>query len=380
MSLRVLLTGGGTGGHVFPALALAELLRREASLLYVGTARGLEARLVPAAGLAFETIQCSGMPRRAHWPQFPGWTVETAQAVASAKRIIQQFSPDVALGCGGYVSAPVLLAAQWVGVPYLIHEPDASPGLANRLLSRHAAAITLAFENARDVFCQWGAPPARMHVTGNPIRSSFRGLDAHAACQQLGCDPQRWGPTANGNALTLLVMGGSQGAQRLNEALLGALPTLLGQRGLRVIHQTGAKHLEAVTSALVGTPWQDHPNYLVQPFFPDMGPVFALANLAVCRAGSLTLSELLSAQLPSVLVPYPFAAADHQNHNADALVAAGAALKLLDAHCTAETLLATLDTLLTDPGRCQAMREACARLARPQASQAIVSLLVSLAK
>lgn len=362
---RIVLTGGGTGGHIFPALAVGERLRDDpdvASLVYIGKRGGLESRLIPAHGIAFEGIDFTGMPRK------PGmallrWLASIPPAVRHAGRLLDAARPDVVFATGGYVSAPVLAAAAWRRIPAVIHEPDACPGLVNRLMSRWADQATIAFAQARPALAC-----ARVHVTGNPLRGAIGQLSKPQglAALNLPWDPQR---------PTLLVTGGSQGARRLNQALIEALPALLDTHGLQILHQTGATLHDEAMAMIADTPWADHPRYCVRPFFEAMAAAWACADLAVCRAGSLTLSELYRCGLPSILVPFPFAAADHQTKNAQASVRAGASVMLPDAALAGPRLLAELRSLLDVPERLSAMAQASQQLSHPQATEAIIALL-----
>ncbi|MBK8189910.1 MAG: undecaprenyldiphospho-muramoylpentapeptide beta-N-acetylglucosaminyltransferase [Vampirovibrionales bacterium] len=363
--LRIALTGGGTGGHVFPALAVAECLRDDpalAALVYIGKRDGLESRLIPASGFAFEGLDFSGMPRRPGLG-FARWLASIPQAVARAGAVLETLKPHVVFATGGYVSAPVLAAALQRRIPYVIHEPDAHPGLVNRLMGRWADQATAAFAQA-----QRSIPCARFHVTGNPLRGAIGALDQRQGFDRLGLN---WDPSRP----TLLATGGSQGARRLNLALAGALHTLTGDMGLQILHQTGAKLHDETMAALAATAQRDAGAYCARPFFEEMAAAWACADLVLCRSGSLTLSELYRCGLPSILVPYPHAAADHQSKNAQASAQAGASVVIADDALDAERLIAEIRALLGAPQRLQSMAAASLSLGRPQATDAIVALL-----
>ncbi|MDX2084113.1 MAG: UDP-N-acetylglucosamine--N-acetylmuramyl-(pentapeptide) pyrophosphoryl-undecaprenol N-acetylglucosamine transferase [Candidatus Melainabacteria bacterium] len=401
--LRVLVTGGGTGGHVYPALAVCERLERDPeveSILYVGNAQGFEQRVIPETGLAFESVVFTGMPRGFKPWALLQWMLSIPQAVLAALRILNRFSPHVVLGTGGYVSAPVLMAARLKGIPYLVHEPDAWPGLVNRLMSYGATMATGAFEVSGKRL-----HAARFEATGNPLRASLTEQVPHATLttdaktrqqqraealaalhSQLAksspanCSLANWS-LANWSLdrPILLVTGGSQGAQRINRALAGALPALLESLQLQVIHQTGHRLYEDYWRNLPEA-LQQHPNYCVQPYYANMSLALSLADVAVCRAGSLTLAELYLAQVPSILVPYPYAAANHQYKNAQTSLNAGASWLLPDAECTSERMLALLTALLNDPAQLAQMRQACRLLAKPGAAERLVVCLKALAR
>lgn len=361
-TLKVVVTGGGTGGHIYPALAIAGLLRENASqVLYIGNRDSLESRLVPEQGFAFESIVFSGMPRRPgfRWLQ---WLLSLPVAIQSAKKHLKKFQPNVVFGTGGYVAAPVLLAAKALNVPYVIHEPDAYPGLVNRLTARWASHVTGAFAES-----QQRLKARNFTVTGNPVRGSIGHLSRTEALQQLGL---HWPPDSR----ILVVTGGSQGARSINNAVIESLQVLLDS-GWHIIHQCGGKLYEETRASVEKMGLADHPAYCLQPFFNNMAAVWAVADLAICRAGSMTLSELYLCGIPSILVPYPFAAADHQRMNALASERAGASVVVLDVDCTSQRLLGVLNQLGNEPSRLSGMRQAASNLAHPEASRAIMTIL-----
>jgi len=369
--MRLVVTGGGTGGHIYPALAVAEAMKSDASVTavtYIGKTAGLESELVPQNGIDFEGIEFYGMPRGKS-PLLPfkllAWGLKLQKAKANARRLLQKLRPDVVFGTGGYVSAPVLMAAKSLKIPYVVHEPDAQPGLVNRLMARDARIITTSFsEGAERLKHQ---PDQQVLVTGNPIRGAIGGISKGEALKTLGLD---W-PT---DQPVLLVTGGSQGARRLNTAVLEALPTLLEEMGFAVAHLTGKKLYDETIEALPPT-LKGHPSYWVQPYSANMAALLALADVAVCRAGSLSLSEMYVCGVPTILVPYPFAAADHQRKNAQASVRAGASLMVEDNECTGRRLLQELRPLVENQGLRQQMRSAALALGHPNATQEIVDSL-----
>jgi UDP-N-acetylglucosamine--N-acetylmuramyl-(pentapeptide) pyrophosphoryl-undecaprenol N-acetylglucosamine transferase len=375
-SLKIVFTGGGTGGHIYPALALIEALQSQhpdANILYIGNRNAMESRLVPDHGIAFQGVLCSGMPRRPGW-SLVQWLWQLQVAIDEAKQLLKDFAPQVVMGTGGYASAPVLLAAKQLGIPFVIHEPDAHPGLVNKLCSRWAAVATTAFKTPP------GALKAKQVLnTGNPLRQSVLALLTNPPPRQanlasLGLD--HW--QTNPERPIISVMGGSQGARSINLAIAGAATTLIDHHHVRLIHQTGEKRFDETRTALPQS-LQDHPDYCLRPYFTNMAPVLALANLAVARAGSLSLSELYLSGVPSLLVPYPFAAANHQWKNAQASAQAGASLILADDDCTPQKLLSLLVPLLQDAPRLRAMAHASQQLAHPHAADQILEQLLAIA-
>lgn len=340
--MRLLLAGGGTGGHLFPAVALAEQLKREepaGSVLFVGTERGLEARLLPALGWPLRTIPMSG------WAGLGvGARLRTLtglwKSLWQSRRILGEFRPDVVVGVGGYASVPLLLAAKLGGVPYLIHEQNAWPGLANRLLGRWARRVCLSFPEAGKAFRQ--VPTV---VTGNPVRAAME-----------SCPPLPAG------APLLLVFGGSHGARAINRAMLAALVQLEGWRGtLKIIHQAGAAEVEGVRQGYREAGWDE---VEVLPFIDDMAGAYARACLVLCRAGATTLAELTACARPAVLIPYPHAAGNHQVLNAATLAARGAAIMIEERQLRADDLGRLLDGLLADRARLASMSAMAGSLAQ----------------
>jgi UDP-N-acetylglucosamine--N-acetylmuramyl-(pentapeptide) pyrophosphoryl-undecaprenol N-acetylglucosamine transferase len=349
--MKMLLAGGGTGGHVFPAVALAERLCETtpgAEVLFVGTQRGLEARVVPQLGFPLETIHISGWVGRG----LRGKAAVLPQLVGSlwqSRRILARFRPDVVVGVGGYASAPVLLAARMAGVPLLIHEQNAWPGLTNRLLSRWADRVCLSFADADCAFHR-----GRTVLTGNPLR---RGME--------DCPPLPEGDPQ------LLVFGGSRGARAINQTLVAALPHLAPLRGkLHIQHQTGEEDLEATRAGYRQAGWDPAG---VVPFINDMARAYAAAHLVVCRAGATTIAELTACGRPAILIPYPHAAADHQSANARALARRGAGLMLPQQELNAEWLARLVGDLLADRERLEVMSKVARSLAMRGAADLILA-------
>lgn len=366
MKKRVLVTGGGTGGHLYPALAVVEKLQQDpeiGEILYIGNKGRKEAELVPQYGIRFIGLTFSGMPRGLNLSFLP-WLMDLITTFLQARQHIRAFQPDVAFGTGGYITAPVLLAAKSLWVPYVIHEPDAHPGLVNRLMAHWASAVTCAFAQARE-----GLKTRALHVTGNPLRSQMGETPKADALARLKIAFQL-------NKPVLLVTGGSQGARRINQAVIQALPDLIETHHLQIIHGTGEKLYQEVLGQ-IPTAYQNHPAYVVKPFITDMGAALALADIALSRSGSMSLSEMYQAHVPTLLIPYPHAAADHQRKNALASQNAGASLMIEDSDCTGEKLIAVLSDLLADASKLDAMRQAASRLATPQATNNVVSVIKS---
>ncbi len=376
--MRVVVTGGGTGGHIYPAMAVAQAMQGDpavAAVAYFGKTGGLESELVPKAGIPFEGLSFYGMPRQRNLSlpfKLVQWFLQLRRARASAKSLLQAFRPDVVFGTGGYVSAPVLMAAKALKIPYVVHEPDAQPGLVNRLMSRDAALITTSFRQGADRLKH--RPEQAVIVTGNPIRGDIGQKPSGETLAQLGITLKPGSPV-------LLVTGGSQGARRINQAVVDALPTLIDQWGWTVLHVTGKNLYEETRQRLndAHPAFLSRTNYWLQPYSDAMAALLAIADLAICRAGSLSLSEMYVSGVPTVLIPYPFAASDHQRKNAQASVASGASLMLEDADCTGEGLITLLAPYAHDPARLAPLCEAALRLAHPNATAEIVATLKAFA-
>lgn len=367
---RIVLTGGGTGGHVYPALAVAEQLKLDPQvekLLYIGVNGHIEERLAKEKGLQFVGLSVAGLPRKLSLNLLK-WPWQMLVAVLEARKILRIFRPTAILGTGGYASAAPLLAARMLGIPYAVHEPDAHAGLVNRLLAGHATVVSLGMDAASKVL---KSPQGRVVTNGNPVRQSLvQPLTREAACAVLGLNP---------SLKTVLIMGGSQGAQAINNAVAEALPELLNQESpVQIIHQVGDKNLDAYRLQL-GEELVKHPRYFLRAYFEDLSTAYAASDLTVCRAGAMTIAELTVTGLPAVFVPYPFAAADHQRHNAEYLEDRGAAIVLSQKDLNSQSLQASIAKLLSDNEQLQNMRHAMRALGKPQAAADLAEQVKNLA-
>jgi UDP-N-acetylglucosamine--N-acetylmuramyl-(pentapeptide) pyrophosphoryl-undecaprenol N-acetylglucosamine transferase len=343
--IDVVIAGGGTGGHLYPGLALADaLVARGVSVTFVGTAGGIEARVVPAAGYPLHLLPGRQLRGGGVGRAVMG-LVTAAGAAVRGVGLLGTLRPSLVVGVGGYASVAVVVAAALRGIPTVLLEQNAVPGAANRLLARLASRVCVGFEESGHLF-----PGGRALYTGNPVRADV-----------LRPRPSRERPG-------LLVFGGSAGAHRVNEATLEALQGL-GRlaKDLDVTHQTGVADLDTTRAryAAIGLPAR------VEPFIADMGSAYAGADVVVARAGAMTCAEVTAVGLPAILVPYPYAADDHQRRNAEILTRAGAAEMILDAELTGKRLAASLGALLEDPGRRATMADRARALGRPDAAQRV---------
>ncbi len=358
--MKMLIAGGGTGGHLFPGIALAEEVTTrhpDNRVLFVGTTRGLEARVVPAAGFPLETIQVRGLKGMGLLRSLQALAMLPLSFVASW-RIVGRFKPDVVVGVGGYASGPVVLAAWLRGIATAIQEQNALPGVTNRILGKFVRAVFIAFEQARSAF-----PARKTYLVGNPVRRKL--MDNYLRSR----------PPVTDTRFRLLVVGGSLGARGLNSRMLEALPHLgdLRER-MDIVHQTGAADLERVTAGYADAGVKAE----VVPFVEDMSAAYARASLVLCRAGATTVAELAICKKAAILVPFPFATDDHQAINAAALVEAGAALMFREAELTGERLAQELRRLASTPDRLQRMERAAGGLGRPEAARELVDVCAEL--
>ena len=355
---RLLIAGGGTGGHLFPGVAIAEELRArepDAAVRFVGTERGIEARVLPGLGWELALIQVSGLKTVGAWGAIKG-LVRLPRALWQARRRIKEFAPDVVIGVGGYASGPVVLMARLRGVPTAICEQNSIPGLTNKILGRIARRVFLAFSISERYFKK----KRKLALVGNPVRRDLLGKLADAAPAPAA--------TSSRGAVHVLVSGGSLGAVKVNELAADALIALARERPLVIVHQTGQQGLDPTVARYRDAKVDAD----CRAFITDMAAEYQAADLIVSRAGATTVAELAIAGKPAVFIPYPFAADNHQEVNAQEMADAGAALMFRQAELTADKLADALRPLLEDPSRRAAMGAAMKGLARPGAAAAVV--------
>ena len=314
--MNIVLSGGGTAGHINPALALAEVLQqRGCNVFFAGTPKGVEARLVPQAGVHFTAFEASGFNRSHPTSLFKALSL-MQKSTKAAKRWFADVRPDVVVGFGGYVSIPVSRAAESLGIPVVVHEQNSVMGMANKLLSKKAAAVCVTY----DCTMQDIKTAGRVVHTGNPVRSGVVAATRDEGREMLGIPA---------SARMLLVFGGSLGARRINEGIVAMKDELLAYEDLHVVHITGPKELEAVETALDLTP-QEAERYRVMGYQDRMGETLAAADAIVSRAGATSLAEISARAIPALVVPFPYATEDHQTKNARAYVDAGCAFMIAD--------------------------------------------------
>lgn len=355
--IRVLIAAGGTGGHIYPAIAVADVLMRrrpESAVLFVGTARGLETRIVPENGYQLVLINSAGLKNVGLAQAFRSLTL-LPRSFWEARMIIRDFDPSVVVGAGGYVSGPVLLTAHLMRRPTLVMDSNALPGFTNRQLSRFVDKAALSFEEAAKFFGQ------RSVVTGNPVRREFFEIK----------------PRTPSGRIKILIFGGSQGAQAINRAMADAIPLLNDIKAeIAITHQTGEAQLGFVQQGYMSAGWADAD---VRAYITDMVSEFDKADLIICRAGATTCSEVCAAGKPAIMIPFPGAADDHQRKNAEALAAKGAARMILQSDLSPARLAEEIRSLIGSPEELAKMGAAARDLARPDAAEAVADLIQELA-
>lgn len=358
--MKIILSGGGTGGHIYPALALAEVIQKhepDTKFLYVGSERGVESNIVPATGMAFERLTVQGFKRSLSLDNVKTISL-FLKAVREAKKILKEFQPDVVVGTGGYVSGAVVYAAQRLHIPTVIHEQNSVAGVTNKFLSRGATRIGVAFDVALSQF-----PKGKATVVGNPRAQQVASLKSNFSWQQIGLRDDKQ---------TLLIFGGSQGAPAINLAVIDALETF-NQRSYQVVFVTGPKRYDNVLARMTTQPAE---NVRILPYIDNMPEVMAQTDAIVARAGATSIAEITALGIPSVLIPSPFVTGDHQTKNAQSLVDAGAALMISEPSLSAVTLTQAADTLLLNDKVSEAMAAQATKIGVRDAGERLYALIL----
>jgi UDP-N-acetylglucosamine--N-acetylmuramyl-(pentapeptide) pyrophosphoryl-undecaprenol N-acetylglucosamine transferase len=365
MAARIILAGGGTGGHLYPAIAIAEAVRsidKDAALLFIGTKGRIEERVVPERGYDLALIWISGV-RRSFSFATALVPVKIVTSLVQSFMHIRRFKPDVVVGTGGYVSGPPVYVATLLGIPTVLQEQNSYPGVTTRLLAARVKQVHVMFERTKRFLKRQD----NILMSGNPVRTTIGTVTRADAAARLGLDPAKQ---------TLFVTGGSQGAASMNAAVLEVMPAL-AEAGVQVLWLTGARDAEKITAAVNALPVR--PAGTILPYLERMEDAFAVADLMVSRAGASTLAEIVCAGVPSILVPLPTAAGDHQTENARAMVEAGAAVLCTDATAKPELRTIVLD-VLHDAARRARMSAAAKSIAKPDASMTIARAILTLTR
>ncbi len=363
--MRLIISGGGTGGHIYPALSIAEGVRQripEAKILYVGSKQGMEKKIVPERGFDYAEVDISGIDRSSMLKASKS-LVKFPKSFFQGWDIIKDFKPDVVVGTGGYASFPVVLASTFFSCRSFIHEQNAQPGLANRNLASRVDCVMLTFEEAAQYL-----QAKRIEITGLPVRQAITTVRRDEAYRKWGFTPQLF---------TLVVFGGSQGAASINRAMLGYLDRSRSERS-QIIWMTGNKQYEELVEQVKALQLeQSHIKLVMKPYLDHIEDALAAANLALCRAGASTLSELAVLGLPAILVPYPYASDNHQEKNARALLEKKAVEMIIDEFLDGDTLYEKIQGLRHQPEMLRNMAAHIKREARPQALDDILDIILS---
>ncbi|MBD7936814.1 undecaprenyldiphospho-muramoylpentapeptide beta-N-acetylglucosaminyltransferase [Cytobacillus sp. Sa5YUA1] len=363
--MKIALSGGGTGGHIYPALALIREIQKQdknAEFLYIGTKNGLEASIVPRANIPFQSIEISGFKRSLSLDNVKTiWRF--LKGVQDSKKMLKEFQPNVVIGTGGYVCGPVVYAGAKLGIPTIIHEQNSVPGLTNKFLSKYVDKVAVCFDEAVASF-----PKGKVVMTGNPRATEVLGQNAINGKLSVGLDPAK---------PSVLIFGGSRGARPINDAVLKTF-TQLASRPYEVLYITGEVHYESVKkeAELAGNP----DNIKIKPFIHNMPEVLAGTDLAVTRAGATTLAELTSLGIPSILIPSPYVTNNHQEKNARALSDHGAAELLLEGDLSANKLIESIDRILLDEDKIIAMKSAAKKIGVPDAADRLYNVMKKIMK
>ena len=356
------VTGGGTGGHIYPALAVADALSESSKVYYVGNKRNMEFELATKKGYKFFHVGVSGMPRKLN-PKFFYWIIRLIRAVLYSIRYIKKYKPSAVFATGGYVSAPMILASMITKTPYIMHDCDAMPGLVTRRLSKKAKYVTLAFDRAKKYI-----PNRHCVVTGNPIREEFSTMSMELARKNLNLN----------NKKTLAVMGGSQGAMSINNTVLDLLKEISQDFNMQIIFQTGKKNYAEVIEKLklIYPAWEKDSNLIIKPYFDDMISVLKASDIVISRSGSLSISEICASNLAPILIPYPHAAANHQRINAKSVLDMGACIYLEDKELEPNSLRDIIKTLIDNPVKMNYLKQNSSYLAKYDATKNIVGYIL----
>ncbi len=365
--MRYLITGGGTGGHIYPALAIANEIRdrhKDAEILYVGTKKGLESELVPREGLNFKTIRVKGLPRKLNADAFKALK-ELALGIRDASKIIKEFNPDIVIGTGGYVCGPVVYIASKKGIPTVIHEQNAFPGITNKILSRYVDRVLVTFEESKKYFKK----QEKIILTGNPIRKSIVNVDRKKAYFDLKINP---------NIPFILSFGGSGGQNKLNEAMLKVIEEFANNEFIQIVHVTGNRFYEDFNHKLKSKNLYLKDNIRIMPYLYKMPEALNIADLVVTSAGAITLAEISAVGVASILIPKGYTAENHQEHNARVFADKGASSLILEKDLTGELLYKTIKELIEDRKKLSEMGRKSKMLGEVNATEKIVDIICEL--
>ena len=359
--MKIVVTGGGTGGHIYPALAFIQYVKEvqpDAEFLYIGGTHGLENKILPQTDIPFETLQIQGFKRSVSFEN-----VKTVylflKSVSEAKKRLKQFKPDVVIGTGGYVSGAVMYAAAKLKIPTIVHEQNSVPGITNKFLARYVDHIGISFPDAATYF-----PKDKTTLVGNPRGQQVSGVHQSTILSNYHLDP---------NKKTVLIFGGSQGALKINQAVIQALPAF-ATKDYQILYASGERYYKEIEES-IGIMKDAAKNISIQPYIDEMAEVMANCDLLIGRAGATSIAEFTSLGLPAILIPSPYVTNDHQTKNALSLVQAGAVKMIADSELTEINLVATVDEIMNDPAVHQKMAKAAKKQGIPDASTRLYALV-----
>lgn len=362
--MRYLIAGGGTGGHIYPALAIVNAIKdkySDAEILYVGTKTGLEAEIVPRAGYEFRTIRVKGMPRKLNKESLIALR-ELLYGIKDSKKILKDFKPDIVIGTGGYVCGPVVYMASRLKIPTLIHEQNAFPGITNKILSRYVNKVAITFDEAKKYFKY----PERVINTGNPIRTEILNIDKHTAYKELNLDS---------NKPLILSFGGSGGQKKLNDSILSFIESNLETQSFQLIHVTGNRLYDDFISEIKDKNIELPGNVEILPYLYKILEALNVAKLVITSAGAITLAEISAIGVPSVLIPKSYTAENHQEYNANAFGASGASIVILEKDLNPEIFNNTIMELLNDEEKLSDMGISSKNMGKLDAAENILNII-----
>ena len=361
--MKVMFAGGKTGGHIFPAIAMAKEFKKrfpQSCITFVGTRDGMESKIIPLQGFELLYINTRGLSRRSHLSNlFLGFCL--LRGFYQAYKILNRRKPNLVVGTGGYVSFPIVFLARLKGVPVMIQEQNSYPGISTRFLAHFSDKVCLSYADSTRYF----RSPEKIEVIGNPIRKDIVSGERKQAMKQFGLDESK---------KTIFIFGGSQGAHGINQVMLRCLDLL--RSDWQILWQTGEKDFEGISQKVK----EKKVKSTVLPFIEDMGSAYAVSDIVVSRSGALTTAEITACGKPSILIPFPFATADHQRYNAETLQKHGAAKVILEKDLTVELLTHEIDNLLSDENRLRDMAEKSRKISRPEATSKLVDEMEKLLK
>jgi UDP-N-acetylglucosamine--N-acetylmuramyl-(pentapeptide) pyrophosphoryl-undecaprenol N-acetylglucosamine transferase len=369
--MRIIVSGGGTGGHIYPAITIIKAIKEKVNfseVLFIGTEHGLEADIIPKEGLEIQFINVAGFERRLSVKNIQT-IMKTIGSIWQSRKIIQNFKPDLVIGTGGYVCGPVLLAASLMGIPTMIQEQNVIPGITNKILSRFVDKIALGYEEAKNYFPN----PNKTFFSGNPIRDEVMRFKREESIVALGLDKTK---------RTILISGGSRGARSINQAMLQVHQYFADSKEIQLLHVTGQSEYNGIVRNLsqCGIDTTTAGNSIIKPYLYNMPQALAAADLAIFRAGAIGLAELTSRGIPSILIPYPYAAENHQEFNARVMEQQGAAILIRDTELNGDLLIKSINDVVNSPERLETMAIASKKIGRPEAAESIANMALSLIK